>query len=136
MKTYKPFQGVAIFMGVYHLVLGILGLVSGEVAARTGAIVYGAHVEVTPMFSYLVKYLAAYVLAFGAMMLVLASDPVKYRSLVYVALLVAVVRILSRLIFADELRAAFGIGMTRSLETIAIVAVLNLALFLLMPKKA
>lgn len=136
MKTYRPFQGVAIFMGIYHLLIGILGLTSGEVAARVGAVMYGAHVEVTPMFSYLVKYLCAYVIAFGAMMLILASDPVKYRNLVYVALLVAAIRILSRLIFADELRAAFGIGMTRSLETIAAVAVLNLALFALMPKRA
>jgi hypothetical protein len=136
MKTYKPFQAVAVFMGVYHLIIGILGLVSGEVAARVGSLLYGAHTEVTPVFSYMVKYLCAYVLAFGAMMLILASNPVKYKKLVYVALLVAVVRILSRLVFADELRAAFGIGMTRSLETIAAVAILNLTLFLLMPKEA
>jgi hypothetical protein len=136
MKTYKPFQAVAVFMGVYHLIIGILGLVSGEVAAGVGSLLYGAHTEVTPVFSYMVKYLCAYVLAFGAMMLILASNPVKYKKLVYVALLVAVVRILSRLVFADELRAAFGIGMTRSLETIAAVAILNLTLFLLMPKEA
>jgi hypothetical protein len=105
-------------------------------AARVGSLLYGAHAEVTPVFSYLVKYLCAYVLAFGAMMLILASNPVKYKKLVYVALLVAVVRVLSRLVFADELHAAFGIGMTRSLETIAAVAILNLALFLLMPKEA
>jgi hypothetical protein len=136
MKTHKAFQAVAIFMGVYHLIIGILGFVSGEMAAKVGSVLYGAHVEVTPIFSYMVKYLCAYVLAFGAMMLVLASDPIKHKKLVYVALLVAVVRILSRLVFADELRAAFGIGMTRSVETIAAVAILNLALYLLMPKEA
>jgi hypothetical protein len=135
MNTYKPFKAVAGFMGVYHVLIGILGLASGDVAARVGAAVYGAHVEVTPMFSYMAKYLAAYVIGFGVMMLIMASDPVKYRKLVYVAVLLAVIRILSRLVFASELQAAFGIGMNRSLLTIAIVAILNLGLLLLMPKQ-
>jgi hypothetical protein len=135
MNTYRPFRALAGFMGVYHLLIGILGIVSGEMAARVGAAVYGAHVEVSPLFSYMAKYLAAYVIAFGAMMLFLAGDPVKYRKLVYVAVLLAVLRILSRLIFASELQAAFGIGMNRSLMTIAAVAVLNIGLILLMPKQ-
>jgi hypothetical protein len=135
MNTYKPFKALAGFMGVYHLLIGILGLASGEMAARVGVVVYGAHVEVTPLFSYMAKYLAAYVIAFGVMMLFAASDPVKYRKLVYVAVLLAVVRILSRLIFASELQAAFRIGMNRSLITIATVAILNLGLLLLMPKQ-
>src|SRR5260370_36266211 len=70
-------------MGVYHLLIGILGLVSGEMAARVGAAVYGAHVEVTPLFSYMAKYLAAYVIAFGVMMLFMAGDPPKNRTLLY-----------------------------------------------------
>ena len=108
---------------------------SGEVAARVGAAVYGAPVEVSPRFSYMAKYLAAYVIAFGVMMIFVASDPVKYRKLVSVAIVLAVVRILSRLIFASELQAAFGIGMNRSLMTIAVVAILNLGLIVLMPKQ-
>jgi hypothetical protein len=135
MNTYKPFKALAGFMGAYHLLIGILGLVSGEMAARVGAAVYGAHVEVTPLFSYMAKYLAAYVIAFGVMMIYLASDPVKYRKLVLVAVVLAVVRILSRLIFASELQAAFGIGMNRSLMTIAAVAILNLGLVVLMPRQ-
>jgi hypothetical protein len=135
MTTYKPFKALAGFMGSYHLLIGILGITSGEMAARVGAAVYGAHVDVTPLFSYMAKYLAAYVIAFGVMMLFLARDPVKYRKLVYVAVILAVVRILSRLFFASELQAAFGIGMNRSLMTIAAVAILNLGLFILMPKQ-
>jgi len=135
MNSYKPFKALAGFMGAYHLLIGILGLVSGEIAARVGATVYGAHVEVTPLFSYMAKYLAAYVIAFGVMMLFLSSDPVKYRKLVWVAVILAVIRILSRLIFASELQAAFGIGMNRSLMTIAAVAILNLGLIVLMPKQ-
>lgn len=135
MNTYKPFRALAGFMGVYHLLIGFLGLVSGEMAARVGAAVYGAHVEVSPLFSYMAKYLAAYVIAFGLMMIFVASDPVKYRKLVSVAIVLAVVRILSRLIFASELQAAFGIGMNRSLMTIVVVAILNLGLIALMPKQ-
>src|ERR1700721_953399 len=101
MNTHKPFKALAAFMGIYHLLIGFWGIPSGERAPRVGAAVYGAHVDFTPLFSYMAKYLAAYVIAFGVMMLFLASDPVKYRKLVYVAAILAVIRILSRLIFAS-----------------------------------
>ena len=82
------------------------------------------------------KFLGAYVFAFGVMLLLIAKDPVRYSALVYPALVVAVLRIAERLIFAGELKAAFGIGLDRTIGTIIVVAALNLGLLLLKPPES
>jgi len=93
-------------------------------------------VSIDPQFTYLAKFLGAYVIAFGVMLLFIAKDPVRYGALVYPAVLVAVLRIAERLIFAGELKSAFGIGMQRTIGTIIIVGALNLGLLLLKPKES
>jgi hypothetical protein len=40
--------------------------------------------------AYLAKFLGAYVLGFGVMLLFIAKDPVRYGALVYPAILVGV----------------------------------------------
>jgi len=44
-------------------------------------------------------------------------------------------RIAERLVFASELKSAFGIGMDRTIGTIIVVGALNLGLFLLRPRE-
>jgi len=122
-------------MGIYHILMGILGIVSGSTAAWAAHVLWHATVTVDPQFSYLAKFLGAYVVAFGCMLLFIAMDPVRYASLVYPALVVAVLRIAERLIFAGELKTAFGIGMDRTIGTIIVVAALNLGLLLLKPRE-
>jgi hypothetical protein len=134
MKTYMGLRLLAGFMGTYHVLMGLFGIVSGQMAARVGQIMWGAHVTVDAQFSYLAKFLAAYVIAFGLMLLFVAKDPVRYGSLVYVAALLGAIRIAERLIFADELQAAFSIGISRTIWTVVVVAALNLGLILLKPK--
>jgi len=134
MKTYLGIRLLAGFMGIYHVLMGLFGIVSGQMAARVGQVMWGAHVTVDAQFSYLAKFLAAYVIAFGIMLLFVAKDPVRYGSLVYVAALLGAIRIAERLIFADELQAAFSIGMSRTIGTVVVVAALNLGLILLKPK--
>ena len=136
MKTYLGLRLLAGFMGIYHLLMGLFGIVSGQMAARVGQVMWGAHVTVDAQFSYLAKFLAAYVIAFGIMLLFVAKDPVRYGQLVYVAALLGAIRIVERLIFADELQAAFSIGMSRTIGTVVVVAALNLGLILLKPKSS
>jgi hypothetical protein len=136
MKSHTGIKILAGFMGVYHLLMGLMGIISGEMAARVAQTMWGAHVTVDPQFSYLAKFLAAYVIAFGLMMLFIAKDPVRYGPLVYVAASLGLIRILERLIFAGQLQAAFSIGMDRTIATVVVVAILNGSLILLKPKAA
>ena len=77
----------------------------------------------------------AYVIAFGVMLLAIAKDPVRYGPLVYVAALLGAIRIAERLIFAAELKQAFGIGFDRTIVTAIIVLALNGGLILLKPRE-
>jgi len=123
-------------MGVYHVVMGLLGIWSGEVAARGAYLLWHAQVHVDPQFSYLAKFLGAYVLAFGLMLLAIARDPVRFGPLVYVAAALGALRILERLVFASDLQAAFGIGMDRTIVTAIVVLALNGGLIYLKPREA
>ena len=136
MNRHTGIKVLAAFMGIYHILMGILGIVSGSTAAWGAHVLWHANVTVDPQFSYLAKFLGAYVVAFGIMMLFIAKDPVRYGALVYPAVVVAVLRIAERLIFARELKTAFGIGLERTVGTIIVVGALNLALLLLKPRGA
>lgn len=135
MNRHNGIRFLAGFMGIYHILMGALGIVSGSTAAWGARVLWHANVTVDPQFTYLAKFLGAYVVAFGVMMLFIAKDPVRYGSLVYPAVVVAVLRIAERLIFAGELKTAFGIGMERTIGTIVVVGALNLGLLLLKPRE-
>jgi hypothetical protein len=135
MNSHTGIKILAGFMGLYHILMGILGIVSGSWAAWGAHALWHANVTVDPQFTYLAKFLGAYVVAFGIMMLFIAKDPVRYGSLVYPAVVVAILRIGERLVFADQLKAAFGVGMKRTIATIIVVGALNLALLVLKPRE-
>ncbi len=74
-------------------------------------------------------------IAFGLMLLLAASNPVRYASIAYVAVALAALRIFERLYFASDLKAAFGIGLDRTIVTVIIVTLLNGGLLLLKPRE-
>src|SRR5216684_3990340 len=135
MNRHTGIKVLAGFMGVYHILMGILGIVSGSWAAWGAHTLWHAQVTVDPQFSYLAKFLGAYVVAFGVMLLAIAKDPVRYGPLVYVAALLGAIRIVERLVFAAELKQAFGIGFDRTIVTAIIVLALNGGLILLKPRE-
>ena len=135
MKSLKPIKVLAGFIGIYHIILGLIGSISGELGAQAARAIFDARVDITPQFSYLVKYLGAYTIAFGVMMLLVAWNPVKYRLFIYVGILLIAVRITQRLIFASQLESAFGISWGRNLLNTTIIALLALGLYLFRPKE-
>ena len=135
MSRHTGIKILAGFMGVYHILMGILGIASGSLAAWGAHTLWHANVTVDPQFTYLAKFLGAYVVAFGIVLLFIAKDPVRYGALVYPAVVVAILRIGERLVFASDLKAAFGIGMDRTIGTIIVVGVLNAGLLLLKPRE-
>ena len=136
MNQHTGIKVLAGFMGVYHILMGVFGIASSSMAAWAAHALWHATVNVDAQFTYLAKFLGAYVVGFGVMLLFIAKDPVRYGALVYPAILVGVLRIAERLVFANELKSAFGIGMDRTIGTIIVVGALNLGLFLLKPREA
>jgi len=135
MSRHTGIKILAGFMGVYHILMGVLGIASGSLAAWGAHTLWHANVTVDPQFTYLAKFLGAYVVAFGIVLLFIAKDPVRYGALVYPAVVLAILRIGERLVFASDLKAAFGIGMDRTIGTIIVVGMLNVGLLLLKPRE-
>jgi len=135
MNRLAGIKVLAGFMGIYHILMGVFGIASGSLAAWAARALWHANVNADVQFTYLAKFLGAYVIGFGVMMLLIAKDPVRYGALVYPAVVVAVLRIAERLVFASELKSAFGIGMDRTVGTIIVVGALNLGLLLLKPRQ-
>jgi hypothetical protein len=135
MSRHTGIRVLAGFMGIYHILMGIFGILSGSLAAWAAHTLWHANVNVDMQFTYLAKFLGAYVFGFGVMLLLITKDPVRYSALVYPAIVVAILRVAERLIFARELKSAFDIGMGRTIGTIIVVAALNLGLFLLKPRE-
>src|SRR5260370_22950711 len=103
MNRHTGIRVLAGFMGVYHILMGILGIVSGSTAAWGAHVLWHANVTVDPQFSYLAKFLGAYVVAFGVMMLFITKDPVRYGGLGFSAAGVWGVRAAQRVVFAGGL---------------------------------
>lgn len=132
----KIFRGIAGYMSFYHLIFSLLVIFFGEWGmATTSKILYGADVVITPQTLYFSKFIAAYGIAFGVMMLLLALQPERYRNIVWAAVALVVVRVFERIFFYDLLNEAFGITMSSNIITITIISIFAGALVLFMPKE-
>ena len=126
---------LSYFVGIYHLVLGLVGALSEKLTVVMGELIFSANLTATDQFVYLVKYLGAYVIVFGCMMILAGTNPQKYRRLIEIGILLIAIRIFQRLYFASELQSAFGVGMERNLINILVIFAIAVGLYLFKPSK-
>ena len=96
-----------------HLVVG-LGLALTPGFARYMADVYGAEVNWTPEFSYIVRPLGTFMIGLGVVAIAAARDPIRYRIVLYALAVVFLARAAQRLIWANEVQTAFGLTNSRN----------------------
>ena len=135
MNNYLIFRVTAWWAGIYHLALGLIGIFADkEFMSLVIQTVFGASVEITPQVFYLVKFCSAYMTAFAVATIILAMNPVKYRSLIWVPLTLFIIRLLQRVLFYSTLAASFDIpARTESITIIALIIMPTL-LYLSRPK--
>lgn len=132
MKTgsYSLLQGILWFVCAAHIAIGV-GLNVSSVIPRVMADIYGAQVEWTPQFVYIVKPLGAFMLVLGVLAAVAARNPLKYAAITYGFSALFILRALQRLVFREEIFAAFRIAPGRNLVNMAFFFVLGLCLYTL-----
>jgi len=129
------FKIVAWYAGLYHIILGLLGtFANSNIVISVASKVYGISVVSSSQFLYLAKFISAYMIAFGIMLLFLGINPQKYKALIIPAIILFVVRIFDRLVFFDLLQDAFGSTMQQNIITISIAAIIAILLFVFRPK--
>ena len=128
--SYGLWRAIPAIVGVYHLVVGLVLMFSGEAAIRAAKVFGGMTVVGSPEMGIVGEILACYVLAFGAMMLVAAYDPVKNRACLSIGVTLCALRVLQRLLYGSKLMSVFQMDAGHYWSSLAIVTVLGIGLAL------
>ena len=118
-----------------HVVIGLgLNLAPGFGQQMAG--LYGATVDWTPQFTYILKPLGAFMLTVGLLAGVAATDPARYSAIVYGVVALLVMRSAQRLLFAGEISRAFNIESARNVTFLAVFLTLAVVLAVLCQRVA
>jgi hypothetical protein len=125
---------VLIAIAVYHLFLGLAPFLSDALTVQLARSVFGLKLEMTSQLSYIVKLLGVYAMVFGFVCGVAAFNPVKYRPILNIIILLYVFRIVNKFAFMDNFSKAFDAAPSRVWSDIVLLAFFGMAVLLLKPR--
>ena len=132
----KIFKITAVVAGVYHLGLAFVGLIFPiEVISDVVEAVLRVSPSITPQFEVMAQFISVYMAAFGIMLLILASNPQKYKALVYPVLLVFGLRLIHRTVSFGAVQEAFGTSWNQNIFTVIAISFFLITLFVTRPRK-
>jgi hypothetical protein len=82
------------------------------------ASVYGAEVNWTPEFTYIIKPLGAFMFVLGLICIAAVRNPLKNPMIIYGFAVLFVIRAMQRVLFAQEIFETFSIGVSRNIVNI------------------
>jgi hypothetical protein len=130
MKAINALQFFLWFVCAFHLLVGLslnVPLVPLELIARY----YGASVEWTPQFVYILKPLGAFMCVLGGLAAAAALKPLRHKAIVYGFVALFAIRALQRLIFQQEIQSAFAVPSARNLGSMVLFFAMAAILFFL-----
>lgn len=118
------------FIAAFHLAVGLAVNFSLPLT-RAIAEGYGATVDWTPQFVYILHPLGAFMIILGVVAAAAAREPMRYSAVVLGFVALFTIRALHRVVHADTLASAFGIEPSRNMVNMAVFFAQALLLFLL-----
>ena len=128
--AYRILKAYLWFIAAFHLFVGIAVNTSLPLT-RMIADGYGARVDWTQQFTYILHPLGAFMIALGVMAVAAARDPRRYPAVVGGFVLLFAIRALHRVVFGGVLQSAFGIPPSRNMLNMSIFAIQAVLLFVL-----
>lgn len=126
----KVLQAYLWFICAFHIVIGAgLNLFPGM--ASVMAEVYGAEIESSAQFDYILKPLGAFMFVMGLLAAAAALKPVQYRAVIYGFAALFAIRALQRLVFAQEIMDTFTISASRNMANMVFFFAMAIALIVL-----
>ena len=131
---FRLLQALLWFASLSHVIIGGSIMLSPELQ-RAMAGLYGAEVDWTAQFIYILRPLGAFMLVLGLLLVAAALDPWKHRLIVYGLCGVLLLRALQRLVLQQDIQDAFHVSPGRDLgmagffvaEAVAILVLLHRA---------
>ena len=117
-------------IAIFHLFVGLAVNLSDGFTKMIAA-GYGATVDWTPQFTYILHPLGAFMIVLGFLAAVAARDPERYDAVIFGFIGLFVIRSLHRVVFGAVLTTAFGISASRNTFTMVFMAAQAILLFLL-----
>ena len=135
-NSIKWLKGLLWYVAVYHILLGLLAIFAKSSAVSLANWFFNFNLTITPEVYWILNPFAAYLLIFGVFMAVAATDPVKYRNIILVGVVLIVIRALQRIVFVFESPEGLmsNVNPMRNILAIAIIVVIGLAMYLLSRK--
>ncbi len=121
--------------GAYHLLIAAAGfLCPVDTVVKVVDVAFGVVLEVGPQLALILKFVSVYMLAFGVMLLVLSSNPIKYRAFAMPALVLFGLRLINRILFFSMLTSA-GMSVSRNVIGTGLIFIFFTAILFSLPKK-
>lgn len=132
-NSNKWLKGLLWFVGIYHILLGLLGIFAKNLAASLASIFFNFNLTLTPEIYWVLNPFSAYILIFGFFMVLAATDPVKYKNVILIGVFLFAIRIVQRIIFLFVAPEGLvnNIDPTRNILALAIVSVIGISIFIL-----
>lgn len=118
------------FICAFHVIVGV-GVNVSDAFPQVMASYYGAEINWTPEFSYIVKPIGAFMLALGVMAGLAARKPLEHATVVYGFVVLFALRGLQRLIFQGEIETALNIAASRNVGNAVAFLLMSAALLFL-----
>ena len=118
------------FIAIFHLFVGVAVNVSPaftQMIARG----YGATVDWTPQFTYILHPLGAFMIVLGLLAGAAAREPERYEGVILGFVVLFVIRALHRLVYGGVLTQAFGISRSRNTANMIVFLAQAILLFFL-----
>lgn len=91
---------ILLWLGAaYHIPFPLVAMFCKDCVPPMADHFYGFNIVITPQIAWLLNPLATYMLAFGLMLGLAATDPIKHKKLIHLALIILLIRILQRVLF-------------------------------------
>jgi hypothetical protein len=128
--AYRALQFFLWFICAFHVIVGVsLNVPLVPLPALAGY--YGAQVDWTPQFVYLLKPVGAFMCVLGGLAGAAAPNPLRHGAIVHGFVALFALRALQRLVFQQEVHTAFAIAPTRNLSAMVFFFAMAAALFVL-----
>jgi hypothetical protein len=122
-------------VGLAHLVLGLIANVAPpDLLVKVASVFYGATVEVTGQSHHVIRIVGAFMIGVAVMAFLACRDPQHNQAIVLGIITVLVLRVIQRIVFAQEITGAFQVPAARVWLQVAFFLLTAIALFVLRPK--
>jgi hypothetical protein len=136
MNKVTALKVVLTLVCLTHLGLGIVAFTGlPEPVTRTASAFYGVTISMTPQLQHVVRILGAFMIAIGVLSGFALFNPQQNRAIIDGVIVLLLLRVLQRVIFARDIHEAFALPYGRLWMQAAFFTALALALLFLGPRK-